>query len=289
MRALRALHREVWGEAVYDAAYPAGAQKSGGRARTAGFGAIGLGVLFVLFGIAPSAANATQPNPEHKVTLCHATDSYSNPYVRITVDVASVLHHGHDGHNGPVFYPAIPKHTKWGDIIPPFDFGPGETYAGKNWTSVGISTFNDGCSVTSPSTTTSTVMTTSSSAVTTSTTVAGTSTTSTSTPPPTTTPGGSTTTSSTAPETTSTSAATTTTFATVTTEGAPTTTTEPGATTTTVLSQTVVTPAGASTTAAPRTDNPLPFTGGDSGAAIVAGLVLIAAGLGLTRRMPRQP
>src|SRR5215468_2094575 len=122
MRALRALHRKVWGEAAYDAAYPAEAPKpkpSGGRTGAIGFGTIGLGVLFVLFGIAPTAANATKPNPEHKVTLCHATDSHSNPYVRITVDVAAVLHNGHDGHNGPVFYPAIPKHTKWGDIIPP--------------------------------------------------------------------------------------------------------------------------------------------------------------------------
>jgi hypothetical protein len=293
MRALRALHREIWGQAAYDAAYGAGAPRSSSQgARVGGFGAIGLGVLFVLFGIAPSAANATQPNPEHKVTLCHATDSYSNPYVRITVDVAAVLHHGHDGHNGPVFYPAIPKHTKWGDIIPPFDFGPHEQYAGKNWTPVGITVFDNGCAATSPSTTSTAPKTTSSSAVTTTTSTIPVGTSTSSTSPPTTVGGSTTTTTpspSTVPDTTSTSAVTSTTVSTVTTAGgADTTTTEPGATSTTI-SGTVVTLGNPSTTIAATDDNPLPFTGGNSGAAIVAGLVLIAAGFGLTRRMPRQP
>ena len=47
---------------------------------------------------------------------------------------------------------------------------------------------------------------------------------------------------------------------------------------------------GSSTTiTASGTDTSLPFTGGNSGAAIIAGLVLVAAGLGLTRRAPRHP
>ena len=87
-------------------------------------------MLLAVLGV--SVAGATQPNPEHKITLCHRTDSYTNPYVTESVDVASALFEGHDGHNGPVFYAAIPKGTKWGDIIPAFDFGPGEQYAGKN-------------------------------------------------------------------------------------------------------------------------------------------------------------
>jgi len=240
--------------------------------RALAFGAIALGGLLVLFGMAPSAANATQPNPEHKVTLCHATDSYSHPYVRITVDVASVLHHGHDGHTGPVFYVAIPKHTKWGDVIPTFDFGPGETYAGKNWTALGIALFDNGCAgPSSASTTTSTSPVGS---------------TTSSTPPTTSSRGVTTTTASSVPETTTSSAVTTSTISTVTTAGAA-ITIAPLSTTSTLLSGAVATPGSSSATveSAGGNNTSLPFTGGNSCAAIVAGLVLIAAGLGLKRGM----
>jgi hypothetical protein len=285
LRALRALHREVWGDAAYDATYGrrAPGSSTGDRSRAFGFGAIGFGMLFILFGIAPSAANATQPNPEHKVTLCHATDSYSNPYVEINVDVASVLHNGHDGHNGPIFFPAIPKHTKWGDIIPPFDFGPGEVYGGKNWTSEGIAILNAGCNAPTTPTTTSSVPETTTVGPTTSTTIAGETTTSTSSPPPPPPPGESTTTTtSSVPETPS---STTTTISTVTTAGA--TTTVPGETTTSVSNS--VPTLGSTTTVASAQNGHLPFSGGNSFAAVVAGFVLIAAGLGLTRKMPLRP
>ena len=55
-------------------------------------------------------AGATKP-PDHKITICHRTDSYTNPYVVITVDVASVHFAGHQTHDGPIFFPEIPKHT----------------------------------------------------------------------------------------------------------------------------------------------------------------------------------
>src|SRR5690349_14472159 len=82
-----------------------------------------------IVGLAQSTAGAIPPNINvNKVTICHRTASYTNPYVQITVDQDSV-----DGnlandkgqgdhyleHRGPVFYPSIPKHTEWGDIIPP--------------------------------------------------------------------------------------------------------------------------------------------------------------------------
>ncbi len=102
----------------------------------------------------PIAANATQPNPDHKVTLCHATHSYSNPYVEISVDVAAVLNGGHGNHVGPVFDPSLPKHDDWGDIIASFDFGPGEQYAGMNLTPDGQAILNAGCDVTAVTTTT---------------------------------------------------------------------------------------------------------------------------------------
>jgi LPXTG-motif cell wall-anchored protein len=132
----------------------------------AGFGMILVGVLaMALAGLGATVAGATQPNPEHKVTLCHRTASRTNPYVKITPDVASVLKkHGHDGHNGPVFSTSLGKHVKWGDIIPPFDYGPGEQYAGKNWTSAGQAILDNGCSV--PGTTTTSESTTSTSTTT---------------------------------------------------------------------------------------------------------------------------
>jgi hypothetical protein len=113
-----------------------------------------MAVVLGIFGIA--VAGATQPDPEHTITLCHATDSYSNPYITESVDVASPLFQGHDGHNGPIFFAAIPKDTKWGDIIPAFDFGPGLQYAGKNWTAEGQAIQAHDCTAPDAVTTTTT-------------------------------------------------------------------------------------------------------------------------------------
>ena len=74
-----------------------------------------------MVGASASMASATSGDP-HKVTICHATASRSNPYVVITVDVASIgdtSGHGRSGVNA-------------GDIIPPFDIA-GVQYAGNNW------------------------------------------------------------------------------------------------------------------------------------------------------------
>jgi hypothetical protein len=101
--------------------------------------ATGAGVVIALVGLSmvlsagfDRSADATPSNPQHKVTLCHATASYSNPYTVIEVDVASVQFEGHDGHNGPIFFPEIPKDEQWGDVIPAFEYGDGMHYAGKN-------------------------------------------------------------------------------------------------------------------------------------------------------------
>lgn len=106
------------------------------RARRTGalaVASIGLGLVALV--AAATGAQATPPGEDgdHKVMLCHATDSYTNPYVVIEVDYASVQFEGHDGHDGPVFAPSLPKHTKWGDIIPPIEDDGEEIYPGKNW------------------------------------------------------------------------------------------------------------------------------------------------------------
>ena len=98
-------------------------------------GLAGTGIVLMLAGVGAGPARATPDHDDegHKVTICHATSSDENPYVENEVDVASILGaQGHDGHDGPVWVIDHPKHEDWGDIIPAFDFGPGEQFDGQN-------------------------------------------------------------------------------------------------------------------------------------------------------------
>jgi hypothetical protein len=131
-----------------------------------GIVAIGVGVLG-MFGAA--SASATQPAPNHKVTICHRTDSQTNPYVQITVDVASVdgnvgNDHGKGDHfaehQGTVWFPGHAKEPKWGDIIPPcYSNGLPDSLPSLNWPS-GQSIFENGCKPVSPPPISSTTTTT---------------------------------------------------------------------------------------------------------------------------------
>jgi hypothetical protein len=102
-------------------------------------------------------ALATQPDPLHKVTICHRTNAETNPYVQITVDEASVdgdngNDHGKGDHlfehTGPVWYSgAKADGVTWGDIIPPF-YSDGSTltgYPSLNWNAAGQAIFDNGC------------------------------------------------------------------------------------------------------------------------------------------------
>jgi LPXTG-motif cell wall-anchored protein len=241
-----------------------------------------VGSLVLLFTMLVSAEAGAAGNgegggkgaDEHKVTLCHATNSYTNPYVEITVDYDAIIHEGHDGHTGPVFFAAIPKHEKWGDIIPPFDFGGDAVYAGMNWTAEGRAILDNGCELPSatPITTAPAPTTTTAPETTTTTT------------PSTTTTAPSTTT--TAPSTTTTVPETTTTTETEST----TTTTAPEQSTTTTAAQADLAPI--STVAGPQTrvlgaevsrqaptSGSLPQTGSNVAASAAVALFLIAAGL----------
>jgi hypothetical protein len=80
------------------------------------------GAVVGLLGASASLASATKADPDHKVTICHATASATNPYVVITVDIASIVGDSGHGHSG----------VNAGDIIPPFTMD-GYTYAGNNW------------------------------------------------------------------------------------------------------------------------------------------------------------
>jgi len=90
----------------------------------------------------------------HTVTLCHATNSDTNPYVVITVDTNAAGGGNNDGvgghstHTGPIWNATLKdSHTAWGDIIPSFDYGEGDSFDGLNWTSQGQAIFNNGCSI----------------------------------------------------------------------------------------------------------------------------------------------
>lgn len=106
--------------------------------------------------------NVALSEPAHvKVAICHRTNSVSNPYNKITVNLRAVDgdgHSDHQGHNeGGIFDPTFdypPNQKDWGDIIPPFD-GNGDpiidpSFPGPlNWTPLGRAVFENGdCEVT---------------------------------------------------------------------------------------------------------------------------------------------
>lgn len=113
-----------------------------------------LGVVVTLglsIGVLAGVAGSLTP-PEgvvDQVTICHRTNSNSNPYVQNTPDVSGVLNGHADQHTGPVWDPTLKaQHIKWGDVIPPFDYtqGPGVLhFDGLNWTTEGQALYKNDC------------------------------------------------------------------------------------------------------------------------------------------------
>lgn len=98
--------------------------------------------------------SAVSVDNEDKVTICHRTNSTSNPYNQNDVALDSVNGDGgndngngdHSKHLGPVWdantnYPAPHNGDQWGDIIPPVPGRPN----GLNWTAAGQAIYNNGC------------------------------------------------------------------------------------------------------------------------------------------------
>lgn len=111
------------------------------------FNALVIAVLAICVSVVSvMVAYATPPNPEHKVTICHRTGSATNPYVIITVDIASsgYVKGGHNHHEQV-------GNGVGGDIIPPYTYtsksGVVFEYPGKGDQSI---LAND-CRVASPS------------------------------------------------------------------------------------------------------------------------------------------
>ena len=105
-----------------------------------------------LLGVAVVASAAGAASGPHKITLCHATDSVTNPYVSITVDYHSTIKAGHGAHDGPVYVAGM--EGRWGDIIPAFDFGDGNAFEGQNLENGGQGLLDAGCVGTVETTTT---------------------------------------------------------------------------------------------------------------------------------------
>ena len=112
-------------------------------------------VLAATCGLVLAASSAGAAH-DHKVTICHATDSTTNPYSLITVDYHSITLEGHGGHEGPIYAQGMTH--GWGDVIPAFDFGASNQFAGMNLDEAGEALLASGCSsVPEPSTTTTTI------------------------------------------------------------------------------------------------------------------------------------
>ncbi len=112
-------------------------------------------------GMGTAVANpGGQPGNADNVTICHRTNSVTNPYVVITVDPDAVDGNlGNDNgkgdhyleHGGPVFdptaeYPPPMSDDDWGDIIPPIQ----GVHDGLNWTAEGMAIYENDCKVPGP-------------------------------------------------------------------------------------------------------------------------------------------
>lgn len=95
-----------------------------------------------------------------KVEICHRTASYRNPYVDIEPSIDAILGSNntqnahYEEHQGPIFWPDIPKHTEWGDIIPPFSYLDEEdqvqSFPGYNWDAQGQAIYAADCAFAVP-------------------------------------------------------------------------------------------------------------------------------------------
>jgi hypothetical protein len=109
-----------------------------------------IGAIMILVGV--SKIEAKQ---DHKIRICHATDSHTNPYTNPEVDQDAVDGDlGNDNgqgdhyleHNGEVWHEGIADHS-WGDIIPPIE----GVHEGKNWNEEGRAFWNNSCNIVVPS------------------------------------------------------------------------------------------------------------------------------------------
>ena len=124
------------------------AVSSGTSARAFALGSVVALTALSVPGVAFAAQGDNNGNKNTRQTICHSTNSNTNPYVVITPNKNGDLD-GHTHHTGPIWAPDLKaQHISWGDIIPPFDYndhGKPAHYAGMNWTDEGQAWFANGC------------------------------------------------------------------------------------------------------------------------------------------------
>lgn len=96
---------------------------------------LALAAVAACLAVLPDRAHAA---PDEKVTICHRTNSRTNPYNQQAVAKDSVVE-GHGSHSGPIFGPDV---DDWGDIIPPVTPGLPD---GLNWNAEGQAIWENGC------------------------------------------------------------------------------------------------------------------------------------------------
>jgi hypothetical protein len=104
--------------------------------------------IAVVGGSAQAQESSPTTHRDPDVAICHATNSNTNPYVRTAADVDSIVRqHGHGDHDGPLWNPNLnAQHTKWGDVVPAFDYGR-KRFDGLNWTDAGQAILANGCRI----------------------------------------------------------------------------------------------------------------------------------------------
>ena len=115
---------------------------------------VGALTLVSTIGGVVAANNAvSDPAPGQNLTICHRTNSNTNPYVIESPNInATGLHGGHITHTGPIWDPTLKsKHIKWGDIIPAFDYtdkgGITQHFPGLNDDAEGAQILANGCNI----------------------------------------------------------------------------------------------------------------------------------------------
>jgi hypothetical protein len=102
--------------------------------------ALSSAVALVLPVPAAAAGDGPAPGlraPVEKVTICHRTNSRTNPYNQVAVAASGAVS-GHADHTGPVFAPDV---EDWGDIVPPTE---PDLPRGLNWPE-GRAILENGC------------------------------------------------------------------------------------------------------------------------------------------------
>jgi hypothetical protein len=123
-----------------------------------GLATVATGMLLAVVGLSMSPASAAPKGSGGEITLCHRTNSTSNPYRIITVSFSGsngeLQGPDHTGHTGPAFdysadpavaYPPPHNGDQWGDIIPPYSWDGGSYPGSDNWTEGGEAIHDEGC------------------------------------------------------------------------------------------------------------------------------------------------